>query len=346
MTSTCSVRTTCPYCGVGCGVNITADAEGIAPVQGDPEHPANAGRLCVKGSSLHETMGAHGRLRQPLIKGEPVSWDVALAAVASGLQRVKVEQGPDAIGFYLSGQLLTEDYYVANKLAKGFIGTPNLDTNPRLCMSSAVASYKRAFGEDVVPGNYEDLECADLLVFAGANPAWNHPVLYQRMKQAIESEPGRRLVVIDPRRTASCEVADLHLGLKPGTDALLWNGLLVWLADQGALASEYIAQCTRGLSEALAAARREAPDVASVAAACDLPEADVRQFYQWFAQTPRTVSFWSQGMNQSSSGTDKGNALINCHLATGRVGKPGATPFSITGQPNAMGGREVGGLAN
>lgn len=341
-----TICTTCPYCGVGCGVQATPSGESLLPVRGDERHPASAGRLCVKGSALHETLDPQSRLLRPRVRGIETDWDEALAAVADSLGAIRQHKGADAIGLYLSGQLLTEDYYAANKFGKGFLGTPHVDTNSRLCMSSATAAHKRAFGEDAVPGCYEDLEQAELLVFAGANPAWNHPVLYQRMQQAFSQNPGRRAVVIDPRHTASCDMADLHLALKPGTDAILWNGLLVWLHDRDALDREWLAQHVSGLGASLEAARATAPDTATVASRCDLHEADVRRFYNWFAQTHRTVSFWSQGLNQSASGTDQGNALINCHLVTGRVGKPGATPFSITGQPNAMGGREVGGLAN
>ncbi|MDX5299283.1 MAG: molybdopterin-dependent oxidoreductase, partial [Gammaproteobacteria bacterium] len=214
------------------------------------------------------------------------------------------------------------------------------------CMSSAVAGYKRAFGEDAVPACYADLELADLLVIVGGNPAWNHPILYQRMKAAGEGRPYRRVVVVDPRRTASCEIADLHLPIAPGTDAMLFNGLLVWLADHGATDTDYLNAHCNGWEEALAAARASVPDLASCARLCDVPQADLERFFTWFAETRRTVTLYSQGINQSSSGTDKCNAIINCHLATGRVGLPGASPFSITGQPNAMGGREVGGLAN
>ncbi|MDX1587721.1 MAG: molybdopterin-dependent oxidoreductase [Oleiphilaceae bacterium] len=338
--------TTCPYCGVGCGVLAAAGGEGLSPVRGDPDHPANAGRLCVKGSSLHETLGARGRLLSPRVAGQRVGWEEAIQAVARGLEATQARHGRESVGFYLSGQLLTEDYYVANKLAKGFLGTPHLDTNSRLCMSSAVAGYKRAFGADAVPGCYEDIDHADLLVIAGANPAWNHPILYQRMKRARDSDPGRRVVVLDPRRNASCELADLHLPLRPGSDAILWNGLLVDLARREGLDEDYIRAHCSGFDQALAAARTSAPDTAAVARDCGLDESDVRRFYDWFRETPRTLSFYSQGINQSSSGTDKCNAIINCHLATGRVGRPGASPFSITGQPNAMGGREVGGLAN
>ena len=341
-------RTTCPYCGVGCGVMAVPHSDGRAAsdhaVSGDADHPANFGRLCVKGSSLHETTGTDGHTLYPRLHGSRVTWDRALDEVAGAIRAAVDTHGPESVAFYLSGQLLTEDYYVANKLAKGFIGTPHVDTNSRLCMSSAVAAHKRAFGEDVVPGCYEDLELADLLVLTGSNAAWNHPVLYQRMKAA--DRPGRRVVVIDPRRTATAELADLHLALKPGTDTVLFNGLLVWLADTGACDRDYIAGHCNGFEEALSEARRSAFAPQKVADICDLPEQDVVTFYRWFAATSRTVTAFSQGVNQSAAGTDKGNAIINCHLATGRVGRPGAGPFSLTGQPNAMGGREVGGLAN
>ncbi|UDL04848.1 nitrate reductase [Marinobacter sp. CA1] len=349
MTDTC--RTTCPYCGVGCGVLFkpgasrpTEATDTPGTVAGDPDHPANHGRLCVKGASLHETLGDDGRLLQPRLAGRAVDWSEALAATAEAIRQARASHGPGSVAFYLSGQLLTEDYYVANKLAKGFIGTPHVDTNSRLCMSSAVAAHKRAFGADAVPACYEDLELADLLVLVGSNAAWNHPVLYQRMQAAART--GRRVVVIDPRRTATCDLADLHLPLRPGSDTVLFNGLLVWLADHGGLDRDYLERHCSGLEATLASAREAAPDSASVAHQCDLPVADVEAFYRWFQHTPRTVTGFSQGANQSVAGTDKGNAIINCHLATGRVGRPGASPFSLTGQPNAMGGREVGGLAN
>jgi len=333
------IATTCPYCGVGCGVRARPDQ-----VAGDRSHPANAGRLCVKGSALHETLVPAGRLLRPRVAGREQTWSQALAAAAGAIRQAVAEHGPGSVAFYLSGQLLTEDYYVANKLAKGFIGTPHVDTNSRLCMSSAVAAHKRAFGEDCVPGCYEDLELADLLVLAGSNAAWAHPVLYQRMKAAARA--GRKVVVIDPRRTATAELADLHLMLKPGTDTVLFNGLLVWLADQQAVDRVYLARHCNGYDEALASARAAAPSVQAVAASCGLEADDVATFYHWFAVTDRTVTAFSQGINQSVAGTDKGNAIINCHLACGRIGRPGTGPFSLTGQPNAMGGREVGGLAN
>ena len=337
-----AVRTTCPYCGVGCGVVAKAGGAGGWTISGDPEHPANFGRLCSKGSALGETLALGGRLLHPVVDGGRATWDEALETVANRFRAVIDEHGPDAVAFYVSGQLLTEDYYVANKLMKGFIGSANIDTNSRLCMAASVAGHRRAFGGDVVPGNYEDLELADLVVLVGSNLAWCHPVLYRRLARA-RAERGTRVVVIDPRRTATCDAADLHLALKPGSDVALFNGLLAYLDRSGALDRDYIARHTGGFAEALAAA---AGEPRAVAEACGLDAGEVERFYGWFARTEATVTVYSQGVNQSSRGTDKVNAIVNCHLATGRIGRPGMGPFSVTGQPNAMGGREVGGLAN
>src|ERR1700710_2147474 len=345
-----ATRTTCPYCGVGCGVLATPDAGGGAAISGDPEHPANLGRLCSKGSALGETLGLEGRLLYPMIrcsKGsmERVAWSDALDHVAHRFRHIIARDGPGAVAFYLSGQLLTEDYYVANKLMKGFIGSANVDTNSRLCMASSVAGHRRAFGADTVPGCYEDLDEADLLVLVGSNAAWCHPVLFQRML-ANKQKRGARIVVIDPRRTDTAGDADLFLGLKPGSDTALFSGLLAHLADNGALDRDYVEQHTSGFDDALARAKNIAGSVGATALATGLGEVDVAAFFQMFRQTPRVVTLYSQGVNMSAQGTDKGNAIINCHLATGRIGKSGASPFSLTGQPNAMGGREVGGLAN
>ncbi|MBR2515486.1 MAG: molybdopterin-dependent oxidoreductase, partial [Halomonas sp.] len=238
--TTQQAKTTCPYCGVGCGVTATVEAGTLSSVEGDREHPANFGRLCVKGSALHETLGTQERLTYPRVDGVEVSWDVALSTSAERLNALRTEHGNDTVAAYLSGQLLTEDYYVANKLFKGFLGTPHLDTNSRLCMASAVVGYKRAFGADAVPCNYEDLEEAELIVLVGSNLAWNHPVLYQRIKVAKERNPLMRLVVIDPRVTDSCEIADLYLGIKPGSDAYLFNGLLTWMAKRNKLDTLYL----------------------------------------------------------------------------------------------------------
>jgi assimilatory nitrate reductase catalytic subunit len=345
-----ATRTTCPYCGVGCGILATPDDRGGAAISGDPEHPANFGRLCSKGSALGETLGLEGRLLYPMIrcsKGtmERVAWSDALDHVAHRFAHIIKRDGPGAVAFYLSGQLLTEDYYVANKLMKGFIGSANVDTNSRLCMASSVAGHRRAFGADTVPGCYEDLDEADLLVLVGSNAAWCHPVLFQRMA-ANKLERGARIVVIDPRRTDTAGDADLFLGLKPGTDTALFSGLLVQLADTGALDHDYIERHTSGFKDALARARSIAGSIGATALATGLSEQDVAAFFEMFGNTPRVVTLYSQGINQSAQGADKVNAIINCHLATGRIGKPGASPFSLTGQPNAMGGREVGGLAN
>ncbi len=349
-TSLKTTSTTCPYCGVGCGVLATPDGSGGAAISGDPAHPANFGRLCSKGSALGETVGLENRLLYPMIrcsKGtmERVAWTDALDHIAHRFSHIVARDGPNAVAFYLSGQLLTEDYYVANKLMKGFIGSGNVDTNSRLCMASSVAGHRRAFGADTVPGVYEDLDEADLLVLVGSNAAWCHPVLFQRM---IANKQGRgaRMVVIDPRKTDTSEDADLFLGVKPGTDTALFCGLLVHLADHGMLDRDYIARYTGGFDEALARARGIAGSVTATALATGLSEQDVAAFFQLFAATPRVVTLYSQGVNQSAQGTDKVNAILNCHLATGRIGKIGASPFSLTGQPNAMGGREVGGLSN
>lgn len=342
----CQIKTTCPYCGVGCGVVASVEGERVTHVEGDGEHPANFGRLCVKGSALHETLGERGRLTTPLVDGRPTDWDTALDTLAERLQAIRQQHGNASVAAYLSGQLLTEDYYVANKLFKGFLGTPHLDTNSRLCMASAVAAYKRSLGADAVPCNYEDLEEAELVVLVGSNLAWNHPVLYQRLKVAKTRNPLMRIVVIDPRVTDSCEIADLYLGLKPGSDALLFNGLLAWMAATHRVDTLYVEAHTEGFVEALDMAKATAGDIATVAQACDLDPERLETFYYWFASQLHVVTLYSQGINQSTSGTDKCNAIINCHLAGGKIGLPGAGPFSITGQPNAMGGREVGGLAN
>lgn len=339
-----TVRTTCPYCGVGCGVLATPQPDGSVHIAGDPDHPANFGKLCSKGAALGETLGLDTRLLHPQVNGNRTSWEDALDLVADKFSSAIREHGPDSVAFYVSGQILTEDYYVANKLMKGFIGSANIDTNSRLCMASSVAGHKRAFGSDTVPCSYEDLEQADLLVLVGSNLAWCHPVLHRRIEEARAKRPQMKLVVIDPRETASTEGADLHLAIKPDGDTALFGGLLAFLAENGALDTNYIQQHTVGFSEALEAA--QAWDAEDLKRATGLSHAELEVFYQLVANTEKTVTVYSQGVNQSSQGTDKVNAILNCHLATGRIGRAGMGPFSITGQPNAMGGREVGGLAN
>ncbi len=342
-------KTTCPYCGVGCGVNLNtkANEQGeFEPVSGDQLHPANLGKLCVKGSNLAQTLSPSGRLLAPLVDNKVVQWQQAVDEVASRIKRIVDEHGPDAFAFYLSGQILTEDYYVANKFAKGFLGTANVDTNSRLCMASAVAGYKRAFGSDTVPCCYEDLETCDLLIMVGSNAAWTHPVLYQRILAAKQKRPEMKVVVIDPRKTATCDIADLHLAITPGSDAAIFSYLLVATNAQNKLDLSYIEQHTQDFETCIEHAKRVTPDLAYTADFCGLADADLAQLQDWWIDTQKTVSFYSQGINQSATGVDKCNAIINCHLATGRIGHEGMGPFSITGQPNAMGGREVGGLAN
>lgn len=343
-TSTRTVKTTCPYCGVGCGVLATPQPDGSVSIAGDPDHPANFGRLCSKGSALGETLSLEGRLLFPEVDGNRVGWNEALDLVATKFRSAIDEYGPNSVAIYGSGQLLTEDYYVANKLMKGFVGTANIDTNSRLCMASSVAGHKRAFGSDTVPGNYEDLEIADLVVLVGSNLAWCHPVLYQRLAAAKSNRPNMRVVVVDPRRTATADIADLHLPIQSDGDSALFVGLLAHLSRHGLADQRFVDEHTGGAEAALIVA--EDWPVDRVAMASGAPAGDIARFYEWFAATEKTVTVYSQGVNQSAAGTDKVNAIINCHLLTGRIGRKGMGPFSVTGQPNAMGGREVGGLAN
>ena len=347
-------RSTCPYCGVGCGVIIESEGAQITHVRGDPAHPANFGRLCTKGSTLHLTATAavtqQTRLLEPMrrtLRGEParaVSWDAALNEAAAKFAQVITDHGPDAIGFYVSGQLLTEDYYVFNKLAKGLIGSNNIDTNSRLCMSSAVAGYKQTLGADAPPACYDDVNHADCLFIAGSNTAWAHPVLFRRIEDAKAANPALKIVVVDPRRTDTVELADLFLPIQPGTDVMLFHGMLHLMLWEGWTDARYIAAHTSSFDALKATVRDCTPD--RVAQICGISKDDLLTAARWFATSKATLSLYCQGLNQSSSGTAKNTALINLHLATGQIGRPGAGPFSLTGQPNAMGGREVGGLAN
>ena len=340
-----STQTTCPYCGVGCGVELVESNGEVKALKGNAAHPANLGRLCVKGSALDETVSLNGRLLHPELHGRRATWSDALDHVAQKFKAIIEESGPDSVAFYLSGQLLTEDYYVANKLMKGFIGTANVDTNSRLCMSSAVVAHKRAFGADAVPACYEDLEKTDVIIFVGSNAAYNHPVLYQRIVAAKENKP-IKIIVLDPRRTATCDIADIHLPLAPGSDAYFFNGLLSYLSEYKKLDHEFIDAHCDGFEEALAAAQEQVSSVEKAALLCDVDVELLRKCYEAFSENKKVITLFSMGINQSSSGVDKGNSIINCHLASGKIGYEGAAPFSITGQPNAMGGREVGGLAN
>lgn len=338
-----STKTTCPYCGVGCGIIAKSSSDGSVEISGDENHPANFGRLCSKGSALAETLGDDGRLFYPQIDGVRSDWNTTLDHVAEKFSKTIEKHGPDSVAFYVSGQLLTEDYYVANKLMKGFIGSANIDTNSRLCMASSVAGHKRAFGSDTVPGIYEDLEQADLITVVGSNLAWCHPVLFQRISDAKAKRPDMKIVLVDPRRTMTAEIADQHLALAPDSDVALFNGLLQHLGENNAIDRDYVAQHTTGF---VATMENAQTPISKIASQTGVSEQELKAFYRLFRKTEKSVTIYSQGVNQSVCGTDKVNAIINCHLATGRVGKPGMGPFSVTGQPNAMGGREVGGLAN
>ncbi|CAH6933012.1 Nitrate reductase [Vibrio chagasii] len=349
------IKSTCAYCGVGCGIEVRPTASGKLEVRGDKDHPSNYGKLCTKGAALGDTVTPIGRLTQPMQRVESgqqlLPWSSASQLVADKFKQAIEQHGPDSVAFYVSGQLLTEDYYVANKLMKGFIGSANIDSNSRLCMASSVVGHKRAFGTDTVPVCYEDLEQAEVVVITGSNLAWCHPVLFQRLRAAKQANPDMKVIVIDPRYTDSCEIADIHMALESGSDVALFNGLLAYLDDNDQLDSDYIENHTQGFTEAI----RTATDYRytesgwgnkSVPELTGLSEQQLEQFYQLFASKEKVLTIYSQGVNQSTQGCDKVNAIINCHLATGKIGKPGMGPFSVTGQPNAMGGREVGGLAN
>ncbi len=337
------IKTTCPYCGVGCGIIAEKQSNSKVVIKGDEDHPANFGRLCSKGSQLAETLGMEDRLLYPEIFGKRASWNQAMGLVAEKFSEAIKEHGPDSVAFYLSGQILTEDYYVANKLMKGYIGSANIDTNSRLCMASSVTGHRRAFGTDTVPGIYEDLEEADLVILVGSNLAWCHPVLYQRLLAAKEMHPHMKVILIDPRNTMTAQGADVHLPLKADGDVALFSGLLKHLSKSDALNRDYITQHTNGFDEALK--ETGALTLKTIEKETGLKQEDIISFYDAFSKTEKVVTLYSQGVNQSASGSDKVNAILNCHLATGRIGKKGMGPFSITGQPNAMGGREVGGLA-
>ena len=330
-----AIRTTCAYCGVGCGIAAKVTGARTVEIRGDADHPANSGKLCSKGTHLGETVGLEGRLLYPMISETQVDWDTALAEVAGRMHACIAEHGPDSVAFYVSGQLLTEDYYVANKLMKGFIGSANIDTNSRLCMASAVAAHNRAFGEDVAPCSYADLDHADLILLVGSNTAWCHPVVWQRI-EAARAARGAKLVVIDPRRTETAERADLHIAVDPDGDTALFTALLCDMQTRGITDRAYLERHCDVPADFWDTLNRD-PQVAA---------SDFAALADLVAEHPRMVTLFSQGANQSVAGTDKGNAIINLHLATGRINRAGAGPFSITGQPNAMGGREVGGLAN
>ena len=347
-------QSTCPYCGVGCGVIIESTGDQITGVRGDPLHPANFGRLCSKGLNLHLTASANvtkqTRLLYPMQRAsrnltpQRVSWDIALDSAADKFAQVIADHGPDAIGFYISGQLLTEDYYVFNKLAKGLIGTNNIDSNSRLCMSSAVAGYKQTLGADSPPTCYDDVNHADCIFIVGSNTAFAHPILFRRIEDAKKANPALKIIVVDPRRTDTADLADLYLPIQPGTDVMLFNGMLHIMLWEGWIDQDFINTHTDGFEALKATVRDCTPEITTEI--CGIKKADLLMAAQLFATCKASLSLYCQGLNQSSSGAAKNAALINLHLATGHIGKAGAGPFSLTGQPNAMGGREVGGLAN
>ncbi|HVK93105.1 MAG TPA: molybdopterin-dependent oxidoreductase, partial [Noviherbaspirillum sp.] len=354
MTALRETKTTCCYCGVGCGVIVESDGEKISSVRGDPEHPANFGRLCSKGSTLHLTanpvLQRQARALHPEMRvaraaqRAAATWDATLDFIAQRFAETIRQHGPDSVAFYLSGQLLTEDYYVFNKLAKGLIGTNNVDTNSRLCMSSAVAGYKQTLGADAPPACYEDIDHAETIFIAGSNTAYAHPILYRRIEEARKKNPRLKIIVADPRRTDTARDADLFLPILPGTDVALFDGMLHICLWEDLIDTAYIEAHTEGFAELKQTVRDYTPKF--VADTCGISEEELVKAARWFGQSKASLSLYCQGLNQSSSGTAKNAALINLHLATHQIGKPGAGPFSLTGQPNAMGGREVGGLAN
>ena len=344
------VKSTCCYCGVGCGVLVETENGAITGVRGDPAHPANRGRLCTKGATLHLTAAPTYRLQFPEKRairaggGQRLSWDVALDEAATRFAETIRAHGPDSVAFYISGQLMTEDYYVFNKLAKGLIGTNNVDTNSRLCMSSAVAGYKQTLGADAPPCSYEDILQAKVIFITGANPAVAHPIIFRYIEDAKAANPDLKIIVADPRFSESAEIADLHLPLKPGTDIALFNAMLHVLINEGMVDRAYVDAHTNGFAALSEVVKNYSPD--TVAEICGIPVADIVQAATWFGSSGASLSMYCQGLNQSAHGTHNNAGIIHLHLATGQIGKPGAGPFSLTGQPNAMGGREVGGLSN
>ena len=345
-------RSTCCYCGVGCGVVIESDGTRITGVRGDPDHPANRGQLCTKGTTLHLTASpaaSAGRAHFPEMRRERgsargrASWNEAMELVSGRFAATILEHGPDSVAFYVSGQLLTEDYYAFNKLAKALVGTANIDTNSRLCMSSAVTGYQQTLGVDAPPCCYEDIDHAACLFIAGSNMAHAHPVLFRRIEAARALNPAQKVIVVDPRRTETARFADLHLAILPGTDVALFHAMLHVMLWEDLVDRAYIDAHVEGLDRLRAAVRDWTPR--SAAEVCGVKAEDIATAARWFAGSPATLSLYCQGLNQSTSGTAKNAALVNLNLATGHIGKPGAGPFSLTGQPNAMGGREVGGLA-
>jgi ferredoxin-nitrate reductase len=344
-------KSTCSYCGVGCGVEVHKDRNNQIKVEGDKDYPVNKGMLCSKGMNLHYTVAdTSDRLLYPSMRWsrnqphERVSWDTALDRAAAVFKSLIRKFGPDSVGFYVSGQCLTEEYYVINKLIKGFIGSNNIDTNSRLCMSSAVVGYKMSVGEDAVPISYDDIELADCFLVAGANPAWCHPILWRRVEAHKAANPDTKIVVVDPRRTQTCAIADLHLQINPGTDIVLFNAIGRVLIETQKIDSEFIINHTAGFEAYKEAVMKRS--VVEAAQICGIDASDICLAADYIGRSKGFISMWTMGLNQSVVGVNKNLSLIGLSLITGKIGKPGCGPFSLTGQPNAMGGREVGGLAN
>ncbi len=345
------IKTTCSYCGVGCGIIVTNDAKNGVTVTGDKDHPVNRGMLCSKGMNLHYVANdTSDRILYPEMRWskshpmERVSWDSALDRAAAVFSSIIKKYGPDSVGFYVSGQCLTEEYYLVNKLVKGFLKTNNIDTNSRLCMSSAVAGYKKTFGEDAVPICYDDIELADTFLITGANPAWCHPILFRRIEQHKEKNPKVKIIVIDPRKTDSAAFADLHLQIIPGTDIILYHALAKRIIEKGYVDSDFIKNHTENYKLYKDLVLSSSYEKASKL--CGVPVNDIKLAADIIGKAKGFLSLWAMGLNQSAIGVDKNTALLNISLLTGQIGKPGSGPFSLTGQPNAMGGREVGGMAN
>jgi anaerobic selenocysteine-containing dehydrogenase len=342
------VRTICPYCGVGCGLAVRIRNGQIVEVRGDKTHPSSLGGICAKGAQVDEIVATPNRLTVAQIRADraspfkPVGLEGALAHAAREFQDIIKAHGPDAVAFYISGQLATEAQYVFNKLAKGFIGTNNVDANSRLCMASAASAYKLALGSDGPPTCYDDIEQAECFLIVGANMAECHPVLWQRVKRRA-SRKRVRIIVVDPRRTPTAEGAHLHLAIKPGTDVALLNTILHVMITQGWINERFIRAHTENWELVCEAAEAWLPSRA--ARECGVAEEEIHRAAFWFGQSAEALSMWTMGVNQSTSGVAKNLAVINLHLATGKIGRPGSGPFSLTGQPNAMGGREVGYLA-
>jgi sulfite reductase (NADPH) flavoprotein alpha-component len=342
--SSASVKTVCPYCGVGCGMVLQVEDGQVVKITGDKEHPANFGRLCTKGSSAHVALRNSGRLESAFERSDrnsdpiPQPLDQVIADTGRRLRALLDTHGPDALAFYVSGQMSIEAQYLVNKLAKGFVGTNNIESNSRLCMASAGSGYKLSLGADGPPGSYQDFDKADLFLVIGANMADCHPILYLRMMERVKA--GAKLIVVDPRRNTTADKASLFLQIKPGTDLALLNGLLHLLHENGHTDPEFIGELTEGWDEMPAFLAGYTPD--KVAAITGIPEADIRTAAQWIGSAPEWMSCWTMGLNQSTHGTWNTNAICNLHLATGKICRPGSGPFSLTGQPNAMGGREMG----